>query len=276
MTDPPGAPEPLPSYAVDLLYDRAPEIERADLLRRLRERCGAAAPVDPTSPEGLNFYFPAYRVPFKGQDLPVQCFLRVSDEPVEPRLAAAVLTQTWDWPGARDVVARHRASVHVSDLLAAALPYRERLALFQNVLGASLEAAPAEAIIWRPCGRLVDPEAFLRSLERGDREDPIYGAVNVRIFPWREGGPGEFVMDTLGLSALGLPDLQCHFAGLDGGEVARVLYATARFVFDRGDVLEDGHSVPGIRAHERWGCRRGRALVPPERPAVDLFPGMTR
>ena len=79
-------------------------------------------------------------------------------------------------------------------------------------------------------------------------------------------------MDTLGLSALGLRDFQCHLRGQDGEAVARVLHNMARYVFEKGDVLEEGHTVPGITPEEPWLCRPGRVLVPPLRRVIDLFP----
>jgi hypothetical protein len=79
-------------------------------------------------------------------------------------------------------------------------------------------------------------------------------------------------MDTLGLAALGLPDLQCHFHGLEVNEVAGLLYNTAWYVFENGDVIEDGQTVDGVDGH-RWRCQHEVALVPPEREVLDINPG---
>ena len=48
------------------------------------------------------------------------------------------------------------------------------------------------------------------------------GFLNVRVFKVGD-NPGEMLMDTLGLAAIGLPDLQCHFRDLDLNEVADLL-----------------------------------------------------
>ena len=53
------------------------------------------------------------------------------------------------------------------------------------------------------------------------------------------------VLDTLGLHVFGLPDLQCHFRDRDPGEIAGLLYATALYVFDSGDVIADGNTISG-------------------------------
>ena len=80
-------------------------------------------------------------------------------------------------------------------------------------------------------------------------------------------------MDTLGLAALGLPDLQCHFRGLAPEAVAPLLYNTAYYIFEKGDVIDDGHTVEGVTPGERWPCQHEASLVEPRRVVIDLDPG---
>jgi hypothetical protein len=93
------------------------------------------------------------------------------------------------------------------------------------------------------------------------------------VQPSSAGAPGEVVMDTLGLAALGLPDLQCHFRNLDRMAVARLLYNTGWYIFSNGDVIADGHTIEGVAPGARWRCRHEDALVPPAREVLDLDPG---
>ncbi|MFN8053447.1 MAG: DUF4261 domain-containing protein [Acidimicrobiales bacterium] len=95
--------------------------------------------------------------------------------------------------------------------------------------------------------------------------------VNVRMFRV-EGGDDAIAMDTLGLTTMGLPDVQCHFRGLEAGRVASLLLAMATYVFEHGDVLADGHTVRGVHAGDQWPCRREIALVESRRVVVDLRP----
>jgi hypothetical protein len=258
-------------YAVELLCDAPPPLLAADILPCVRDRVGAAALVDPAATSGgLNFHFPQYRVPFQGDSVPVQAVIGLLPHPVDERFLMAALDQSWDWPDARAAVADHRCSVVVSDLLASGLPYRERLDLFQNVLLGALEVVPATAILWRPCGRLVDPTAYRRSRREGEQSDPLFGALNVRMFPTEESG--EVLMDTLGLSALGLPDLQCRFTNVDPNLVAGLLHGAGRYVFDKGDVLSEGHTVPAPGGKGQWACQPGVASAPPARRVVELLP----
>lgn len=103
-------------------------------------------------------------------------------------------------------------------------------------------------------------------------EHDLAGVVNVRLFRI-ENDPGVTVMDTIGLHCLGLPDLQCHFRDLDPGAMARVLYDTAAYVFENGDVIEDGHTVAGVGGDEHWRCQHEDALVEPRREVLDIDPG---
>jgi len=81
------------------------------------------------------------------------------------------------------------------------------------------------------------------------------------------------LMDTIGLAALGLPDLQCHFRNLDVQAVAGMLYNTGLYIFENGDVIEDGHTVAGINPNDKWLCQHEDSLLEPERVVLDVNPG---
>ena len=82
-------------------------------------------------------------------------------------------------------------------------------------------------------------------------------------------------MDTLGLAALGLPDLQCHFRDLIPGEVAALLKNAGYYIFENGDVIENGHTLEGITAGSRWRCQHEESMLKPSRVVLDLDPGPT-
>ena len=100
----------------------------------------------------------------------------------------------------------------------------------------------------------------------------MQSAINVRLFRI-EGGECECLMDTMGLGVLGLPDIQCHFRDLDCRAVANKLYGVAVHLFQNGDVVQDGETIPGLEVGENWCCQHEMALVGPERVVLDLNPG---
>jgi len=96
--------------------------------------------------------------------------------------------------------------------------------------------------------------------------------VNVRLFAVSD-DEDEMVMDTRGLAPFDLPDLQVHFRDLEPGRLAGLLYATASYLLEEGDVIADGNTISGLDGDEHWRCTHEDALVAPPRRVVDIDPG---
>lgn len=266
------------TYGVELLCSQVPSITKPTLLAHMQRRCPGAKPLDPNPQSSLlSFVHPEHPIQLKDARVAAQTFMVVGNQPVNAEQRRAALEQAWDFPAARDAVSRCQATVMVSDLMSSGLEHRERLDLFQRALRAVLDTARCDAIYWRASDRIVDASAWVHAFDAGNAARLFMaGAVNVRMFrvPGPEGSVGEAtVMDTLGLGALGLPDLQCHFNGLEPGAVARVLFNTAWYIFSEGDVIADGHTLQGAEPGSTWRCQHEDALVGPERVVLDLDPG---
>lgn len=265
------------TYGVELLYETLPPIRKGDLLDALRRRGPDIVPIDGNRDSGpLAFLHRDHLVEQGGQRLPVQTLILTAERIPDPMLQRASLEQSWSWPQAAAVLPRCRAAVMVADILASGLHYLERLVLFENALVSALEAYPPLAVHWRPTQQFVEPLAFLSVVRQAGGLVLTPGPINVRVFRPEEpasSGEPEFFLDTLGLAVLGLPDLQCHFRGLDPMAVSRLLYNTAVYQFEHGPVIEDGHTIPGIAPEERWTCHRKNSLSLPDRPVIELDPG---
>ena len=191
-------------------------------------------------------------------------------------LLHSALAQSWLWDDApaRAHRAPHRLLLHDRRFLT--LDYRRRLVAFRGVLAAVLEATPCEAVVWLPSQQVIDPSEVIAA-HRADPEAPLPGGLNVRFYRVdprdTASGDEEHVMDTLGLGALGLVDLQCHFRGLDPEEVGQVLLRTGCYLYEHGLVVHRGDSVQGPGPQDRWIARQGVALSPPEREVLELDPG---
>lgn len=272
------APGSARAYSVELLYEQAPRLSATSLLASIRERC---PDVERPGPDDgpLRFFHSDHRVDFPGGSVPVQSFVAHNDG-FDPSTLAPSVKQSWKWRKARQIAPLCRASVTVSDMLSCSLPPPKRLELFQRVLEGVIEAAPCLAIHWIPSQQLIDPAAFRDMMARGEYANPLVGAINVRLFQIAgygispvPGGTGDSLMDTMGLSAFGLPDLQCHFRGLPHDEVAKTLGNAGYHLFQMGPVLEEGDVVPGCPGDAMWLCRIEQALQPPDRDVIDLDPG---
>lgn len=185
-----------------------------------------------------------------------------------PEDVLLAVQQTWDWPQAEAAAARAKATLVVSDT--STRERGPRLARLQALVQLLLHVGDVEAVHWMPSQRLVEPAAFLESVNHGG--SPGDAALNVRLVRVVDGRPDEMVMDTLGLAPFGLPDLQLHFVGLDPGEVARLLFAYAEFLFEKGDVIGDDSLIRGLQSWEEWPCFRTQALLAPHREVLDLRP----
>jgi hypothetical protein len=279
----PAQPGPLgsggASYRVELLYEGPPALDAEQVASRVQSRCPqaeAAAAAGGQPP--ILFAHKDHLVTFTDGEVeaPVTAKTVVfpGDDVVDVSALQRSAGQTRDWENAADAVARCTVKVPVTDLFARDLEPRERLAIFQSVLLGLIEANPPAAIHWRPAGKLVDPAALLRASGSARYDDLPASAINVRLFRVKNSEDGDLLMDTLGLAALMLPDLQIHFHGLEPASVAAHLYAFGLHVLRHGDVLDDGDAVDGPRTGQTWTCWHAPAsLVEPTRPVIDLDPG---
>jgi hypothetical protein len=247
-------------YGLELLYAERPDIDQGALLRELRARLGS---VDPLLGDMLAFVAHDFPVaPQEGVSAAL-VFIAVSTEPFDPATAQGALEQTWNWPAAGSALPQAKYSVTLTDMLARPLDPRRRWELVRGALAALLAVAPPVAVHWTPAQKLVDPLS--------DLDDPLL-PVNARLFRVEGRTHGECVMDTVGLHLFGLTDLQCHFVGLDPGDVAAYLLDISAFLLENGPVIEDGQKVAGVGRDEQWTCVREEALVGPPRPVLGIRP----
>jgi len=189
---------------------------------------------------------------------------------VEPKLEeyASALQHLWEWPQGAEVVEQCGYSLLLTDFLGMGLPYKQRLELITNALRAILEIAPCQALYWCSSEKLVDPQHYLEQVAQGQI---LHGALNMRFFNIQPEGSGRIVMDTVGLAALGVQDIQCDFHNLDSDMVAEFLFQAAHYLYENGDIIKDGNSF-GLNAEQRWTCQHDISLISPQRLVLDLKP----
>lgn len=174
-------------------------------------------------------------------------------------------SQTWDWDGADAAIEQATGSVLVSELLASYFAPAQRLEGFRRVLAPLIRATGPLAISWPNSQQVTDPAAF--------EEHHLDGVINIRMFHVADDG-GARVMDSLGLQIFELPDVQCHFRDYDPGRVAALLYSTAGYLFEAGDVIDEGHTISGPDSDDPLICRHEQSLVEPAREVIDVDLGL--
>lgn len=185
--------------------------------------------------------------------------------PPPPRTALAdAIEHARDWPDAAKATRAAKAALTIVD----ELPSPERLAPFVAKVAAAAKKRKCVAIWWKPAARLVSPE---RLAEAARDEDPLRVALHVRLFHVETGAKDEHVIDTVGLDPLGLPDVQSHFVGLDPKLAGAAVENAAHYLFDEGDVINEGDTLDGPDG-QPWICHREESLLEPQREVIDLSP----
>ncbi len=225
-----SAPAP-GSYRVQLLLPYAARLDPSAIHAHLRtwradiDRIG-------DDPSVFGFAIPT------GEPLPI--VTHVMDAPVDAHGEALHDALTWSqtFRDRHAAVARAGASIVVATAFDRrrnrAVQLLSLLAVIDTVL-VSLgdELADAAVVHWMPAQSLL-PFGRYRMLRK--ELGPSGPAVNVRIAKVG-GAAGEMFGDTLGLAALGLPDLQTRFAAdRDPNEIALRLMQLARCLFLEQDL----------------------------------------
>lgn len=244
------------SLVAELWYTTAPDLADPLLLEGLR----AVSP-------GTEVQDGSLVVPYDGGERPAPPLVSV----VMPGSALGDggktlpdTSQTWDWAEADGALSGARGSVLVTEMFAGPYGARDRAAALVGVVAALTVATRPVAVSWPTSQRVTDPAAAA--------SDGLGGLVNVRLFAVSD-DEDELVMDTRGLAPFGLPDLQVHFRDLEPPRLAGLLYATAAYLLEEGDVIADGNTISGLAGDEHWRCEHEAALVPPARTVLDVDPG---
>jgi hypothetical protein len=219
------------------------------------------------------YFLEDYPVEFANGSVPAQLALFTA-ELQDPQAASLeqVLHQSRSFPGARGVFNECRYSLMLTNMMSSPLAHGVRRKIIVNGLLAVLERMAADLIFWRPTQQMLSPaDVCGRYSEPKELANPVFGFLNVRFFNISN-SDSDMVMDTLGLNALGLTDFQIHYRELEPDPVARLLYGLGAYAFEKGDVIEDGHTVEGLDGG-RWKCRRETSLVEPHREVLDINPG---
>ncbi|MCM3593410.1 DUF4261 domain-containing protein [Brevibacillus borstelensis] len=273
-------------YGVELKYRQQPKLDRALLYEKMNLYTGKIEQPDREKTDDpalavweaneadkellMHFFHLNYMVQYAEGELPAQTSLLNFESRPAAEYETAI-QQSWHWQEAAQTLNECNYSLLLVDMMASGLEPQARLQLFTGALRAVLEAAPCDAIYFRASDKLVEPQAYLAAIEEGAI---LYGAMNIRFYNVQGTGSGraEGLMDSIGLAALGIPDVQCHFYDLDPSEVADHLMNIGYYLFHQGDVIADGETV-GFSEDMRWRCEHQYALAAPHRVVIDIDPG---
>lgn len=171
--------------------------------------------------------------------------------------------QSWGEEKAGDIVSKTKFKMLLSDHNMTNSAYRLRHDLLSKTLSAFVQNSNCIGISCRHSMQIVSADRF------SNNEDSLLGFINVRFFNAGEQG---LIMDSLGLSALGLFDIQCHFQNMDPNELSVQMYNIAYYIFNKKPDFKNGHTVEGLNKAS-WPVQFEDAIVEPERTVLDINPG---
>ncbi len=277
----------LPVYAVELLFRDEPKLDASAILNSIHKRIPKTAintgpfretekvendalrRKETTGDDGFElaavFYHGDYSVAFTDSEVPAQTRL-FQPRPIREELDwDGVLQQSWKWQGGTERLEQYGYAVTLCDWYAAMLPFVRRMELFHAVLASIIETTGCDAVYWQPSGQLLDAGAFLHAYPN----EPLYGALNVRVYQMQR--KDEVLVDTLGLTSLGIPDIQCRVVDMTPDRVIPMIYGAAYYLYGSGGEVTDGQLLGG--AGLRWLCEQQPSVLAPARVVVDLNPG---
>lgn len=256
-------------YHVRLLYAEERAVNEVALQERLAKRLWGAR-VSPRDHHGVVGIHGPITLPIEGRAVPA--LTGITTQTIAP-YAVGEYQQSWEWGWrAASAIGSHaRFAVDLGELTSMMLATPDRVHLLLESVASLVEAQPPLAIHWRTTGKFEEPGTFLAKLADTDR---MRRAVNVRLFELQD---GEIVMDTLGLCALGMLDLQVYFKGLDLEEVGHYLYDTAVEHIAAGPGVHvlcacpvgDGDQIAGPGGRAAIG-RYEMAMMAPRRGVLDI------
>ncbi len=234
-----------PRYTVQILLPELPKLDADVIHRQLvawREDVQLIAPhFSSSSGRHFGFAIPTH-------DLPLLAHVfQAAPEAYAVQLAEA-LQWSPTWNERYEAVAQCRGSLVVSMVAHRAINHATMLlaflAVLDTVLG-SIDDVRAAVLHWMPAQRVHSFASYrMLRMELG----PCGPAINVRI---AQLGEHDLIADTIGLSGLGLPDLQTVAHDADPRELAfrLVMLARSMFVGDKLDCtwVEEASLAPPSR-----------------------------
>lgn len=221
-----------------------------------------------------GFAIKKYPIEFKDAVVSPMLMVMGCHEAKDYQIDELTRSQMWDCPDSQEILEKCKYQVVAVDMMGNGLNYKQRAEMLMDYMEALLEIYPTlEAIQFQTSGKMFSKKQLLNcQIPREDRF--IYYAVNVRFFNIQN--TNDKIVDTLGMSILGLPDLQYHFHDLDINEVVNHAYNTASYIFENANSIKDGDSIDGlengrISMNVKWKCQYELSLIQPSREVIDIY-----
>jgi len=260
-------------FTIQLLFEEPCEMPDKDFMTSVMEKHLGEAEYYSYDEKMAGFSANKYLAEFSDAKVPPLLSVMGCDEFDGSKIGVLERSNMWNCKNSEELLESCKYQVFATDMMAAALHYKERAELDMDFLEALVEMFPTcKAVYFQNCGKLFEADA-IRNHDYPRDERFIYFAVNVRFFNIQ--GTEEMVVDSLGMSTLFLPDVQYHFHGMDQNLVVDHAYNVLCYIYDNECPIESGECIDGIvdgklSQEVMWKCQYEQALIQPVREVLDI------
>lgn len=263
-------------YRMHLLFEDKPTKPKPSVIKdALDRKFGECHSI--SNNEGLtSFAINKYSVEYKEGKMPPQVVMAEIHDFNGESISEFDRQQLWNVENGNELLNKCKYELFIFDFLASGLEYKERCEILMDWLEVAVELFPECRAVWiKSAGKLFDADEIrCNDIPRESRF--VYFGVNARFFNIQ--GSEASIVDTLGLYAIGLPDIQYHFNTLDPNTVVNHAYNVASYVYQENAPIKSGETIDGINNgaldnNVRWYCQYEDSLIQPSRVVMDIAPG---
>lgn len=263
-------------FQFHLLFEKEPVRPEPEVVKATLERKFGEVDIVSGDENLSTFALFSFMITYQDGQMPAQVLMADAAPFVQDSIGSLERTQLWDVEDGEGLLERCQYQLMISDFVASGLDYKERCRLLVGWLEVMMDLMPDCMAVWVPSAGKLLTGAQVRSNQAKEDAKFIYLGVNVRFF--RIQGSNDMLVDTLGLFAVGLPDVQYHFHDLDPNAVTNHAYNVASYLFAANAPIQDGETIDGLQDGQmsrqiQWKCQYEMSLIQPSREVMDICPG---
>ena len=266
-----NSPEPSFANCPDILtaklfFESAPNVNGLEILNDLRKK-HTDATIDKVN-NILVFSLPCNNAAtYATAKL---CILVSGNMEIQP-LPNEAFRQNWHWREAASKIRFCKYEILITEKSLPNVAYKQRVTVFSDFLTSVIKSVKPSVVYSKNAEKLLDPEDVI-ACNFGTEADMLHPISNIRMFKISDSAEGTLLMDTIGMNALGLPDIEIVFNDRNPAKMGELLLRYSNFIFDIGDNIRDGEYLEGTTPTERWRCEKRNSMLLPDRYVLHLAP----
>lgn len=265
----PGGP-----FLYQLLFrDKVEEVNKKKALSIIEKHIKNVDLID--SKKGHLFVCKDYMAKLKDSEVPVSLSILPPSEFNESKISEFIRSQMWDVMDVKEkILSQCKYNVVAFDMLGGAIEdINRRPDLNMSFLDALLEMyEDCVAVFFPNSGKLFIREQ-IEEFKFDNAHRYIKFGVNIRFF--RISNNDDYIVDSIGMASLFLPDVQYHFHNYDINLIVNHAYNLCQYLFDTKCSIQSGDTIDsidenGMNRDIQWTCQYESSLVQPKRDVLDV------